>query len=111
MDLMTSFSEKEVTPVYIMVDAIDQLLLSEGIYNLFGIVEYHPHVEVSRGGHKRKSSGIQPASIDRFPCAPTVRVTSVKVLPHQSVIVPIEVVGICECYMSTRARQFRDDTS
>ena len=32
----------------------DQLILSEGVSRLLGIVEYHPDVEVWRGGYKTR---------------------------------------------------------
>ena len=35
-----------LTQVYIKVDAADQLLLSEGVSRLLGIVQYHPDVQV-----------------------------------------------------------------
>jgi len=85
MDLMITYGEKEImTPVYIKVDAADQLLLSEGVCSLLEIVTYHFQVEVWRGGCKSKSPGT--SSIDRPLCVPTVQVplvSSVKVLPHQ----------------------------
>jgi len=52
-------------------------------------------VEVWRGGCRSKRSDTQSANTDRPPCVPTVRVTlvtSVKVLPHHSVLAPIEAV-------------------
>ena len=97
MELVITFGEKEIsTQVYIKVDTADQLLLSEGISRLLGIVEYHPDVQIWRGGCKNKKPGTQPAKTDRT-SVPSVRVTpvrSVRVLPHQSIIVPIEAVGV-----------------
>ena len=80
------------TQVYIKVDAADQLLLSEGVSRLLGIVQYHPDVQVWRGGHKKKSA----TKTDRTH-VPSVRVylvRSVRVLPHQSVVVPIQAIGM-----------------
>ena len=51
MDLDVTFGERTLnTPVYIKVDAADQLLLSEGTCRQLGIVSYHPAVETWRGG-------------------------------------------------------------
>jgi len=95
---MITYGEKEImTLVCIKVDAADQLHLSEGVCSLLGIVMYHSQVEVWRGGRKSKSPGT--SSIDRPPCVPIVQVTlvsSVKVLPHQRALAPIEAVGM-EC--------------
>ena len=44
------------------MDAADQLLLSEGICRLLGIVNYHSEVEVLRGGHKNKKPDAQPTN-------------------------------------------------
>lgn len=50
MDLEIAFDEKVmVTPVYIKMDAHDQLLLSEGVCRQLGILQYHPQVEDWRG--------------------------------------------------------------
>ena len=46
MDLDISFSDQTMcTPVYIKMDAHNQLLLSEGVCRQLGIVPYHPDVE------------------------------------------------------------------
>ena len=96
MELVITFGEKEIsTQVYIKVDAADQLLLSEGVSRLLGIVEYHPDVEVWRGGRK-KTSGTSPARTDHI-SLPSVRVTlvrSVRILPNQSTVIPIEAEGM-----------------
>ena len=49
MDLDLAFGEKQmVTPVYIKMDAHDQLLLSEGVCRQLGIIQYRPDVESAR---------------------------------------------------------------
>ena len=49
MDL--TFDDRTMcTPVYIKVDAQDQLLLSEGVCRQLGILKYHSEVEPWRGG-------------------------------------------------------------
>ena len=94
MELVLTFGEKEISKqVYIKVDAADQLLLSEGVSRLLGIVQYHPDVQVWRGGCKNKKSATKT---DRT-IVPSVRVDlvrSVRVLPHQSVVVPIQAIGM-----------------
>ena len=102
-----------ITPVYIKVDAHDQLLLSEGVCRQLGILQYHPSVESWRGGKKKsvqratESPPESPASEDRTAVAtesasdkpgdarvPTVRVNllqSTRLLPHQSRIVEVAV--------------------
>jgi hypothetical protein len=54
MDLDLSFGEKTMTtPIYLKMDAHDQLLLSEGVCRQLGIISYHPNVEIWRGGRKQ----------------------------------------------------------
>ena len=48
MDLDVTFDGKTMcTPIYITMDAHDQLLLSEGVCRQLGIIHYHPEVEKS----------------------------------------------------------------
>ena len=62
MDLSVEFNGTTMTtPVYIKMDAHDQLLLSEGVCRQLGIVHYHPSVERWRGGGKKRAH--QPANI------------------------------------------------
>lgn len=97
MELVITFGEKEMsTPVYIKLDAADQLLLSEGVCRLLGIVSYHSEVQVWRGGHKNKTPDTQPANGNEA-SVPTVRATlvkSIRVPPYKSIVVPIEVTGM-----------------
>jgi len=108
MDLTIAFGDKEMTTsVCIKLDAVDQLLLSEGI------VSYHSAVKIWRGGGatKKKATGsidqdkgvasvaqCEDANGDnRAAQVPTVRVSalkSIRVLPHHRVAVPVEVTGI-----------------
>ena len=56
MDLEVTFNGKSmITPVYIRMDAEDQLLLSEGVCRQLGIVNYDPLVEVWRGGRQTRA--------------------------------------------------------
>ena len=90
MELVITFGKKEIsTQVYIKMDAADQLFLSEGVSRLLGIVEYHPDVEVWRGGRKNKRSSTTLAKGNKT-SVPTVRVIlvrSARVLLHQSIVV------------------------
>lgn len=46
MDLEISFDGKVLcTPIYIKMDAHDQLLLAEGVCSQLGIIEYHKNVQ------------------------------------------------------------------
>ena len=95
MELVITFGEKEISmQVYIKVDAADQLLLSEGVSRLLGIVEYHPDVEVWRGGRKKKSSTSTKTDISNVPSVRVTLVKSAKVLPHQSTFIPIKAEGM-----------------
>ena len=73
------------TPVYIKMDAGEQLLLSEGVCRQLGIVSYHPQVEVWRG-RRRKTRSNNDMSRAKVP---TVRIrivnsTSGPLLPQLS---------------------------
>ena len=54
MNLEIDFEGQTITtPIYIKMDAHDQLLLSEGVCRQLGIIQFHPHVESWRGGKKK----------------------------------------------------------
>ena len=114
MDLDVSFGSTQMTtPVYIKMDAHDQLLLSEGVCRQLGILQYHPDVETWRGGRKKSTPATnkpkppsEPATPSSLPAeetpgaeeakVPTVRVNlvqSVQLLPHQSLVVEVT----CTC--------------
>ena len=83
------------TQVYTKFDAADQLLLSEGVCCLLDI--YHPAVEKWRGGSKSKDSTQATSDPKAEAVVPIVKVFAIKsvcVLPHQSIVVPVEVIGI-----------------
>ena len=92
MDLDLTFNGKTMcTPIYIKMDAQDQLLLAEGVCRQLGIVSYHPEVETWRGGSKGRDS-----SSDKTVTVPLVRVSmlrSMRVLPHHSTFVTVKVDG------------------
>jgi hypothetical protein len=85
MDMDISFGGKTLnTTVYIRIDAVDQLLLLEGVCRPLGIVEYHPSV-FSRGTRKRKSKDM---------LVPSIRVSlvqSLKLSPSRSAVVPVKL--------------------
>ena len=59
MNLNITFGEKTmVTPVYIKMDAHNQLLLSEGVCRQLEIMRYHPDVDKVNG--QKKGSSLQP---------------------------------------------------
>ena len=122
MDLDVTFGERTLnTPVYIKVDAADQLLLSEGTCRQLGIVSYHPAVETWRGGGRasqlskqhswsrlpatgrtteeplegrQKTTSSTSDSSDSQARVPLIRVNLVQtthLLPHQSRVVEVRV--------------------
>ena len=92
MDLDITFDGKTMcTPVYIKMDAQDQLLLAEGVCRQLGIISYHPEVKTWRGGFKGRDD-----SSEKKVTVPLVRVSmlqSTRVLPHHSMLVTVKVDG------------------
>ena len=83
MDLNIMFGEKTmVTPVYIKMDAHDQLLLSEGVCRQLDIVRYHPEVDEVNDLKKEKPSVAHVRLIKSF-----------SLRPYQSAIVPVRATG------------------
>ena len=115
MDLDITFGDHTMkTPVYIKMDAHDQLLLSEGVCRQLGILSYHHSVERWRGGRKKQvqqRSGDVPlhteiqdntsttsednqGKLGQGATVPMVRVKllqSTHVLPHQSRVIKIDL--------------------
>lgn len=93
MDLDVTFEGKTMcTPIYVKMDAHDQLLLSEGVCRQLGVIAYHQKVERWRGG--RKQARCLPEQPESGANVPTVRVSliqSVCLLPHQSAVVDVAV--------------------
>ena len=73
--------------------------LVKGSIQTFGNCrEYYPDAKVWRGGHtyKRSSSHLHKRTKQMFP----VRVRSSQVLPHWSIVIAIETVGMAsKCYL------------
>jgi hypothetical protein len=66
MNLEVSFGDKHLTmPMYIKMDAYDQLLLSEGVCRQLGIISYHPDVERWRGGRRQSTQKTTAPSTPR----------------------------------------------
>ena len=71
------------TTVYVKMDAIDQLLLSEGVCRQLGIVSYHSSITAQEAKRRKGSSTV-----------PSIRVRLVhflKLLLSQSVLVPVRL--------------------
>ena len=90
------------TPVYIKMDAHDQLLLSEGLCCQLGIVSYDPGVQVWRGGKQAKPKQEKGETIS------TLQVwllQSVQILPQQSLQVDIQLQLLSEGKVPTASEQ------
>lgn len=94
MDLDLSFGENTMcTPVYIKMDAREQLLLSEGVCRQLNIVKYHPDVELWRGGRKQSRNLKATEQEGRDVTVPTVRlslVQSIRLPPGKSTHVEVQ---------------------
>ena len=67
MDVDVSFGDKTIrTPIYIKMDAPDELLLSEGVCRQLGIISYHSDVQSQRPQKTR------PAGADKIDDGATV---------------------------------------
>jgi len=113
MDMDITFEGKTMcTPVYIKMNATDQLLLSEGVCRQLGVVTFHPKVERWRGSGRsvpgESPTVSTPASSDASvsqaePLAeakvPAVRVSLVQsahLLPHQRQVVEVSLDNLEE---------------
>ena len=89
MELDITFGDKTMhTPVYIKMDAHDQLLLSEGVCRQLDILTYHPDVQVWRGRKKKQPSSETQAQV---PSVSVRLVQTVQVPPQQSALVEVRV--------------------
>ena len=93
MELDTEFDGKELrTSIYVKMDAHDQLLLSEGVCRQLGIINYHDKVERWRGGRKSQAPSVPVERKEaKVPAVRVNLVQSVHLLPHQSVMVAVQV--------------------
>ena len=60
-----------LTPVYIKMDAHDQLFLSEGVCRQLEIIRYHPEVNEVNGLKKPEPPTVCVQFVLSFCCAPT----------------------------------------
>ena len=64
MDLEIIFDQKVLrTPIYIKMDACDQLLLAEGVCSQLGIVEYHQNVWPGKKLQKDACTHIEDSTV------------------------------------------------
>ena len=118
LDLDITFGEKTMsTPIYLKMDAHDELLLSEGVCSQLGIVSYHTdvHPGVAPVAKPLKGSvdptqsgldavgdematvdnGVQLGSEARVPLVRVSLVKSVTVLPGQTTMVDVKLTSGC----------------
>ena len=109
MDLDITFEGRAMCmPVYIKMDAVDQLLLPEGVCRQLGMVTFHPKLEQWRGCSKKSSKSFSSSPSTQEPLTPeptqtsattearvpAIRVNlvqSVHLLPHQSQVVEVSL--------------------
>ena len=93
MDLEIGFDDKVVkTPIYIKMDAHDQLLLSEGVCSQLGIVEYHDNVWPGR----EPETGLETSSATEAATVPIIRTFRVRLLelvtiPNKTITAPVKI--------------------
>ena len=98
------------TPVYIKMDAKDQLLLSEGVCNQLHIITYHSTVTDAQLDVTHQH---MPAVI--VPCVRVKLLQTVRIPPFQSKNVPVQLEGTttpnqsfliepCELYCSHKTK-------
>ena len=101
MDLDITFAGKTMTtPVYIKLDAEEQLLLSEGVCRQLGIIQYHRDVEPWRNRKETPTvsseGGVPSDSPEAAVFVPTISIKLVQTLrlpPGQCAVVPVQVEG------------------
>ena len=85
MEMDITFEESVIRmPVYIKMDAHDQLLLSEGVCRQLGIITYHEKVETTRGKAGKRDNAKKTSAV--VPSVHLSLVRSTYVLPHQGVV-------------------------
>jgi len=89
IDLDITFGDKTMkTPVYIKMNAHEQLLLSEGVCRQLNIVVYHDHVQAQKHSRQSWSNSTNDVSVVHVKLVNTARL-----LPHQSMVVQAKVVS------------------
>ncbi len=90
MEMELTFQEKTLkTPIYVKMDAQDQLLLSEGACRQLGIVTYHPEAQVWRGGKARRIQRSEQKDRARVPTVRVRQLTTVRIPPRHSTVVAV----------------------
>ena len=96
LNLNLTFGEYTMsTPIYVKMNAEDQLLLSEGVCRQLGIVSYHPDVFNNKQPDPASPSEDNPDET-KDAKVPTIRVkllNSTRLLPNQSTTVAVCVEG------------------
>ena len=94
MDLDITFGDRTMrTPIYIKMDAQEQLLLSEGVSSRLGLVTYHPEV-LSGGVEMRPPPVIDDANAE-VPMVSVHLVCTTSLLPYRSTIARVKVPDGC----------------
>ena len=107
MDLDISFAGKTMTtPVYIKMDAKEQLLLSEGVCRQLSIIQYHPDVQPWRSREKKPAAsavgdGNAAEALDKegeeekvmVPTITVKLISSLRLPSGQCAVVPVRVEG------------------
>ena len=75
-----------ITPIYIMMNAKDQLLLSETVCQQLRIVSYHSMVEVWGGGHRSNTQCTDAQLTARVPDVRVKLVQATQFLPQQTTV-------------------------
>ena len=93
LDLDISFHDKTMTiPVYVKMDAKEQLLLSEGVCRQLGIITYHPDVEPRKAANSHE--GQTGAKSDAHVLTVRVKlVQSTRLPPNQNVVAEARLIG------------------
>ena len=90
MDLEIMFGDRIMkTPVYVKMDAPDQLLLSEGVCRQLGIVSYHKDVCSHSETHKARHADKKEEEVKVTTQVNMVRM--VHLLHHQSIAVQVKI--------------------
>ena len=96
INLDIEFLEKTMsTPIYVKMDAHEQLLLSEGVCRQLGIITYHPEVQTRPPTKPVECSSVPKDSggLCQIPSVKVQLVKSVKLPPNHSVMVETRLVG------------------
>ena len=80
-------------PVYVKMDAREQLLLSEGVCRQLGIVTYHEEVMPGNRGARPVAEEVTPGAEGYVPMVRVRLLQSVRLKPGESVVAEVELVG------------------